>query len=86
MLREMVGASETFTAFLAGKPFFSGMGSEMSLQLVGPGEGFVTEQPVAYERPKSSVPPQMSFEMGRLAVYFPATCNVTHVLFRFVRF
>lgn len=55
------------------------------LKLVAPGEAFSTKDPVANEGPLSSVPAQVSSQVRRLAVDFPAALHVTHVLLLFRR-
>lgn len=86
MFGEMVGPCETLAAFLAGETFFTGVCSQVTLEFVGPCERLVAEQPVAHERSESGVPAEMSFQVAGFAVYFSASCDVTNVLFGFVRF
>lgn len=53
------------------------------LQLVAPREAFSTEDPVADERPLPGVPAQVSSQVRRLAVDFPAALHVAHMLLLF---
>lgn len=53
------------------------------LKLVAPREAFSAEDPVADEGPLSGVPAQVSSQVRRLAVDFPAALHVTHVLLLF---
>lgn len=52
----------------------------VSLQLVAPGEPLPAEHPVADEGPLPAVPAQVSSEMRRLPVNFPAAGDVADVL------
>lgn len=82
----MVRPGEPFAAFLASKTFLSGVCSQVTLEFVGSRERFVAEEPVADEGSQSSVPSEMCFEVTGFAVHFSTTCDMTHMLFWFVRF
>lgn len=86
MFGEVVGPCEPLAAFLAGETFFTGVCSQVTLEFVGPCERLVAEQPVAHERSESGVPAEMGLQVAGLAVHLSASCDVTHVLLRFVGF
>lgn len=77
---EMIGSHEFFRALRALKPFFSSVGSSVSLKFVGPREFFAAKNPTADKRSFSSVPSEMSSEMTSFAINFITSGNVTNVL------
>lgn len=79
VLGEVVGPHESLVANGAGEPLLAGVCSKMTLKFVGSCETFSTEQPVTYERPLASVPPQMCFQMRSLSVDLATPRNVTTV-------
>lgn len=54
----------------------------MALQLIGAGESFAAEEPVADERPIAAVPSQVGLQVGGLRVGFATAGDVAvvHVL------
>ena len=79
MLGEVVGPHEPLVADGAGEPLLAGVCSKVSLKFVGPCETFTAEQPVANEGPLPGVPPQVGFQVRRLAVDLAAPRNVATV-------
>ena len=75
----MIGAHEALVADGTGEAFLAGVSAEVTLELVGAGESFAAEEPVADERTLARVPSQMGFQVGRLAVHFPAAGDVATV-------
>lgn len=55
----------------------------MSLQFIGAGEAFATEEPVAYKRSLTRMPAQVSTQVTGLSVHFVAAGDVTDVLLLF---
>ena len=56
VLRKVVRPHEPFIAERTSKPLLPSVGSKVALELVGPGEPFAAEKPVADERSFSGVP------------------------------
>lgn len=83
VLGEMVAAHESFAAFRASEPLFSGVSAEMALKLVGSRKGFAAKEPVADEGPLARVPSKMSLQVGCFAVDLAASGNVANVLLLF---
>jgi len=79
VLRQVVRPHEPLVADGARESLFAGVRSKVSLQLVGPGEAFSAEEPVADEGPLPGVPPQVSLQVRRLAVHLAAAGDVTAV-------
>lgn len=79
VLAQMVTPHKALVTNRASKPFLTGVGAEVSLELIGPSEPFATEKPVADKRPLAGVPSQMCFEVRCLSVHFTAAGNVAAV-------
>ena len=77
---EMIRPGEPLPTLLTSEPLLPSVSPEMPLELVRPGEGLVTEHPAAGERSLSCVPPEVSLEVGSLAVYLATAGNMTDVL------
>ena len=80
MFVEMIRPGEPLPTLLAGEPLLPRVSSEVPLEFIRPGEGLVTEDPAAGERSLPSVPPQVSLEVGGLAVDLATARNMTDVL------
>ncbi len=78
MFGQMVTPREGFHAEFARKLFLSGVGSPMPSQFVGASEFFNAARLFANERLDSFMTTNVSFQMGSLAVLFPA--RITDVL------
>lgn len=76
---QVIGAHESLVANWAGEPLLSRVRPQMALQFVGARESLAAKQPIANERTFARVPAQMGFQMGRLAVDFAASRDVTAV-------
>jgi len=60
---QVVRSHEPLVADGAGKPFFTCVSSEMSLQLIWTCKSFPTKQPIAHKRSLTRMPSQVSFQM-----------------------
>ena len=85
VLREMVRTHEAFVALFALEALFAGVRAQVTLELIGPGETFATEQPVADKRSFAGVPTQVCLEMRSLPVDFTTARYVADVLLTFCR-
>lgn len=76
---KVVAPHEPLAALLAAEPLLSSVSPEVALKLIGPGEAFPAEEPVADEGPFTSVPAQVSLKVGCLFVDLAALWDVTDV-------
>ena len=76
---QVIRAHEPLVADGASEPLLPGVCSQVSLELVRPGEPLAAEQPVADKGTLSRVPPEMGFQVGGLAVDLAAAGDVTAV-------
>jgi len=77
----MVRTHELLVALRTLESLLPSVGPSVPLQFVGSGESFAAEHPVANKWPFSTVPSQMSSEMGGFAVDLIAAGYVANVLF-----
>ena len=80
MFVQMIRPGESLPTLLAGKPLLPRVSPEVPLEFIRPGEGLVTEDPPAGERPLPSVPPEVSLQVGSLAVYLATAGDMADVL------
>ena len=72
VLREVVGAREPFLTYAALVRLDTGMGTLVTRQLIGTGKSPFAALPRTYEGFLTSMPAQVSFEMGTLGVHLAA--------------
>lgn len=63
MFRQVIGPHETFAALGTGEALFTRMRAQMTLQFIGTGECFATEEPMATKRTFARMPTKMRFQM-----------------------
>lgn len=80
VFRQVIGAHELLGALRTLEALLAGVGSAVSLQLVGPRELLAAEYPTAYERSLARVPSQVSPQVARLPIHLVAPGDVTDVL------
>lgn len=76
MLAEMIATGKTLAAKETREFFLPRVGTDVPFQLVGTGEPFAAEKPVADEGTLARVPAQVGLQVGRFAVHLPASRNV----------
>lgn len=79
MLREMIGSHESLVANRTRESLLAGVGPQVALELVGAGETFAAEEPVADEGPFAGVPTEMGLQVGGFAVDLAAAGDVATV-------
>lgn len=77
VLREMIGAHESFHTNLTNKLLFACMNASVTMQFVATSKLFRTKRKVTRKRLFASVPTQVRFQMRRLAILFAATGMMT---------
>ena len=77
---EVIRASESLAALRTHEPLLSGVGPEVTLELVRPGEGFVAEHPATGEGSLPRVPSEVSLEVRGLAVDLATARDMAHML------
>lgn len=79
VLAQVVAPHEALVTDRAGEALLPRVGAQVPLQLVGAGEPFAAEEPVADEGPFPGVPAQVGLEVRGLAVDFAAAWDVAAV-------
>lgn len=76
---EMIAAHESLRATWTGESLFSGVSSQVTLQLIGPRESLTAKSPSTRERSFSGVPAEVGLQVGGLGVGLTTTTHVTRV-------
>lgn len=79
VLGEVIAPHEPFATLLTPEALLPGVCAQVPLKLVGAGEAFAAEQPVADEGPLPGVPAQVRLQVRGLLVHFAALGDVTDV-------
>jgi hypothetical protein len=76
----MIRTHEFLAACYARESFLACVGAEVSLQLIRSRESFTAEKPFAEERPLTSVPTKVRFEMTGFSIDFLTARNMAQML------
>lgn len=76
MLAQVVAAHKPLVAHRTREALLTGVRAQVPLELVGARKPLAAEQPIAHERPLTSVPPQVRLQVRRFAIHLTTARDV----------